>query len=165
MSDTEPPPGPAANRVRLRLLRDPFLYGAAAFALVVCGPISHYLGSLGDEGILLHGATRLLGGEVPHRDFFEVVPPGGFLIVAAWMTIAGGDFGAARVLAVGTIALIAALTYAATALASGHLGARSRLRPASSRDSRSPSPTPAAPYCASPFSPSWSRCVVPAPDS
>lgn len=109
-----------ANDSRRRLLRDPFLYGAAAFALIVCGPVSRYLGSLGDEGILLHGAIRLLRGEVIYRDFFEVVPPGGFLIVAAWMTIFGVDFGSTRVLAVGMIAIIAALSYAAATLASGH---------------------------------------------
>lgn len=102
-----------------RLLRDPFLYGAALFALIVCGPLFRYLGSLGDEGILLHGAMRLLRGEVIHRDFFEVVPPGGFLIVAAWMTLFGADFASTRVLAVGMIAVIAALSYAAGTLASG----------------------------------------------
>lgn len=109
-----------ANESRPRLLRDPFLYGAAAFAVIVCGPISRYLVSLGDEGILLHGATRLLHGEVLYRDFFEVVPPGGFLIATTWMTIVGDDFGSVRLLAVGTLALIAALTYAAGTLASGN---------------------------------------------
>ena len=102
------------------LLRDPFLYGAAAFALVVCGPLYRYLGSLGDEGILLHGAIRLLHGEMAHRDFFEIIPPGGFLIVAGWMKLFGADFGSVRILAVSLIALIAALSYAAAALASGH---------------------------------------------
>jgi hypothetical protein len=63
---------------------------------------------------------RLLRGEVIYRDFFEVVPPGGFLIVSAWMTIFGGDFGSTRVLAVGMIVIIAALSYAAATLASDH---------------------------------------------
>src|SRR5690242_16867414 len=104
--------------LKSRLLRDPCLYAAAAFALIACGPIYRYLGSLGDEGILLHGAIRLLRGEVIYRDFFEVVPPGGFLIVTTWMTIFGEDFGSTRVLAVGMIAIIAALSYAAATLAS-----------------------------------------------
>jgi hypothetical protein len=108
-----------ANRSERRLLHDPFLYGTAAFALMMCGPVSRYLGSLADEGLILHGATRLLRGEVIYRDFFEVVPPGGFLIVATWMTIVGADFGSTRVLAVGLIAAIAALTYASVVLASG----------------------------------------------
>jgi len=107
-----------ANADKSRLLRDPCLYAAAAFALIVCGPIYRYLGSLGDEGILLHGAIRLLRGEVIYHDFFEVVPPGGFLIVTTWMTIFGEGFGSTRVLAVGMIAVIAALSYAAATLAS-----------------------------------------------
>lgn len=103
-----------------RLLLDPFLYGVAAFALLVCGSLWRYLVSLADEGILLHGATRLLHGDVPYRDFFEVVPPGGFLITAGWMKVVGEDFGSARMLAVGILALIGALTYAAATLASGN---------------------------------------------
>jgi hypothetical protein len=103
-----------------RLLHDPLLYGTTAFALLVCGPFARYLGSLADEGILLHGATRLLQGEVMYRDFFEIVPPGGFLIAATWMTIVGADFGSTRALAVAMIAAIAALLYGATVLASGH---------------------------------------------
>lgn len=110
----------APPTTRSRLLRDPALYGVAAFALLVCGPVSRYLGSLADEGILLHGAVRLLRGEVIYRDFFEVVPPGGFLVMGAWMKLVGEDFGATRLLAVGTIALIAALAYAAATLAGGH---------------------------------------------
>jgi hypothetical protein len=68
-----------AETPRPRLLRDPLLYGVAAFAVAVCGAIFRYLGWLGDEGIILHGAVRLLGGETIYRDFFELGPPGAFV--------------------------------------------------------------------------------------
>jgi hypothetical protein len=75
--------------------------------------------TLGDEGVLLHGATRILAGEVLYRDFFGILPPGGYLIVAAWMKLFGPDFAGIRVLAVGIIVGIAALVYATARLSAG----------------------------------------------
>ena len=106
--------------MRAALLRDPVLYGVALFAILVCAPVFRYLGWLGDEGILLHGATRLLAGDTLYRDYFEVVPPGSFVMVAGWMKVFGAGFGSARVFSVGVIGLIAALLYCTTVLAAGN---------------------------------------------
>src|SRR5947209_5950395 len=102
------------------LLRDPALYGVALVALVVCAPCWRYVHWLGDEGVFLHAAARILGGEVLYRDFFEFLPPGSFLAVAAWMKLFGVGFGSVRVLAICVIVAIAALLYAAARLSSGH---------------------------------------------
>jgi len=74
----------------------------------------------GDEGVLLHGAERILRGDRLYLDFFELLPPGGFLITAAWFDIAGTSIGSARVLAILTIAGIACFTYLACRQASKH---------------------------------------------
>jgi hypothetical protein len=39
--------------------------------------------------VLLHGAERLLKGQRLYIDFFEFLPPGGFVILAAWFGITG----------------------------------------------------------------------------
>ena len=87
--------------------------------VLLCGPIFRWLSWLGDEGFLLHGAVRMLHGQRLYVDFFEFLPPGGFLIVELWMKIFGEGFAAARVLAIGVVALISALLYAAARVASG----------------------------------------------
>jgi hypothetical protein len=86
----------------------------------LCAPFFRYVFWLGDEGVLVHGAERLLRGEALYRDFFEFLPPGSFLAVAAWMRLVGADFGSVRLLAVCVIAGIGALTYAAARLVSGN---------------------------------------------
>jgi hypothetical protein len=101
------------------LLRDPLLYGVVLIGLGACAPYFRYVASLGDEGVLLHGAVRILRGEVLYRDFFGILPPGGYLIVTAWMNVFGVGFAGVRVLAVAVIVGIAALIYAAARLSSG----------------------------------------------
>jgi len=110
-------PGPEAG-AGPPLLGDPLLYAVALIASAVCAPVFRYVLWLGDEGVLLHGAARILGGEVLYRDFFEVLPPGSFLIITAWMKLFGAGFASVRVLAVGVIAVIAALLYATARLSS-----------------------------------------------
>jgi hypothetical protein len=63
--------------------------------------------------------VRILGGEVLYRDFFGILPPGGYLIVTVWMKLFGVGFAGVRVLAVGVIVGIAALVYATARLSSG----------------------------------------------
>jgi hypothetical protein len=103
-----------------KLLRDPALYGIALATLVLCAQFRLYVYWLGDEGIFLHAAVRILGGEVLYRDFFELLPPGSFLAVAAWMKLFGAGFGSMRALAICVIVAIAALLYAAARLSSGN---------------------------------------------
>src|SRR5262249_47672505 len=92
--------------------------GATVF--VLCLPFMRSIFGLGDEGMLLHGADRLLRGERLYVDFFEFLPPGGFLIVEAWLAITGTSMWSARLLAILTITGIACFTYLACRRASGH---------------------------------------------
>lgn len=101
------------------LVRDPLLYVVVLVALGACAPYFRYVGSLGDEGVLVHGAVRILSGEVLYRDVFGILPPGGYLLVAGWMKLCGAGFGSVRTLAVGVIAVTAGLTYVATRLSAG----------------------------------------------
>ena len=90
--------------------------GAATTGL--CLPFRRYVYWLGDEGILLHGAERILHGNRLYADFFEFLPPGGFVLVAAWFRVAGISVLSARSLAVLTIVGIACFTYLACQRAS-----------------------------------------------
>jgi hypothetical protein len=92
--------------------------GATTFAL--CLPFMRPIFGLGDEGMLLHGAERLLRGQRLYVDFFEFLPPGGFLIVTAWFGIAGVSLWSARLLAILTITGIACFIYLACRQASRH---------------------------------------------
>jgi hypothetical protein len=94
------------------------LVGATVF--VLCMPFVHSIFGFGDEGMLLHGAERLLRGQRLYVDFFEFLPPGGFLIVAAWLGITGTSIWSARLLAILTITGIACFTYLACRRASRH---------------------------------------------
>lgn len=94
------------------------LYGVVLVALAACAPFFRYVTSLGDEGVLLHAAVRILEGEVLYRDIFGILPPGGYLIVTGWMKLFGVGFSSVRALAVGLIVGIAALVYVAARLSS-----------------------------------------------
>jgi len=71
---------------------------------------------LGDEGVLLHGAMRILRGERLYSDFFEFLPPGGFAITTGWVKITGVSMLSARLLAILTITGIACFTFLACSL-------------------------------------------------
>jgi len=49
----------------------------------LCVPLIRYVWWLGDEGVLLHGAERMLRGEKIYIDFFQFLPPGGFMIMGS----------------------------------------------------------------------------------
>ena len=105
----------------IRPLRDPLLYAVPLLAIAYYVPILRWLSWLGDEGVLLHGAVRVLDGQTLYRDFFEILPPGAFLIPAAWLKVFGAGFVSARVFSSLVIATIAALLYTAARLTSGSL--------------------------------------------
>jgi hypothetical protein len=75
-----------------------------------------YLGA--DEGVLLHAAERMLQGRRLYVDFFEFLPPGGFVLTAAWFSVAGISVMSARSLEILTIVGIASFTYLACRRAS-----------------------------------------------
>jgi hypothetical protein len=87
-------------------------------AAVLCMPFIRTFGESGDEAVLLNGAERMLGGSRLYADFFEFLPPGGFVLTAAWFGIAGISVGSARSLAIMTIVGIACFTYLACRQAS-----------------------------------------------
>jgi hypothetical protein len=83
-------------------------------AAALCVPFIRTISGIGgDEGILLNGAERMLRGDRLYADFFEFLPPGGFVLTEAWFSIAGISVGAARSLAILTIVGIACFTYLA----------------------------------------------------
>jgi hypothetical protein len=86
-------------------------------AAILCVPFFRMVW-LGDEGILLHGADQMLQGRTPYVDFFEVLPPGGFLLTAAWLGVFGTSIVSVRSLAILTITGIAVFTYLACRQAS-----------------------------------------------
>ncbi|MBV9265776.1 MAG: hypothetical protein JO061_06380 [Acidobacteriaceae bacterium] len=59
-----------------------------AFVRVVTGTV--------DEGTFLHGAERVLRGELPGRDFVEPAGPGSFVWLALWFRLFGVSFLTAR---------------------------------------------------------------------
>src|SRR5262245_35378054 len=61
----------------------------AVVTLLLCVPYYRVVIWVGDEGVLLHGADRLLQGEKLYSDFFEFLPPGGFVLTALWFNFAG----------------------------------------------------------------------------
>ena len=86
-------------------------------AAVACVPFIR-TAVMGDEGVLLNGAERILRGSSLYADFFEFLPPGGFLLTAAWFSIAGISVGSARSLAILTVVGVACFTYLACRQAS-----------------------------------------------
>ncbi len=68
---------------------------------------------VGDEGVLLNGADRMLRGSRLYADFFEFLPPGGFVLTAAWFGVTGISFGSARLLTILIVVGIACFTFLA----------------------------------------------------
>ena len=64
-----------------------------------------------DEGIVLQGATRILDGQVPYRDFFTFYTPGSFYLAAAVFRIFGNSFVVARSTVAVAGALCSVVTY------------------------------------------------------
>src|SRR3954452_8340594 len=80
-----------SKRVRLAVV--------ALLTAISCLPFLRSVFSLGDEGTLLQGADRLLRGEKLYRDFFEFLPPGGYILTAGWFRLTDVSLLSARVLA------------------------------------------------------------------
>ena len=99
---------------------DSLLWVTLLSTVGICAPFFRYVQWLGDEGVTLHGADRIIRGERLYAEFFEFLPPGSFLVVAAWMELIGSSFASMRVLAIGVIVAIAGLTYVAARLTSGN---------------------------------------------
>ena len=80
-------------------------------SILLCLPYLRTFFALDDEGVLLYGADRMLQGKSLYGDFFEFLPPGGFVITALWFSLTGVSVLSARALAILVIAGIAGFTY------------------------------------------------------
>jgi hypothetical protein len=87
------------------------LVAVALLTGLSCLPFLRIVFLLGDEGVLLQGADRLLRGERLYRDFFEFLPPGGFLLTAGWFGLTNVSLLSARVLAAFNFIGIACILY------------------------------------------------------
>jgi hypothetical protein len=92
---------------------DPWLLIVLGLTILICLPFLRMVYGLGDEAILLNGAERMLHGEIIYKDFFEFLPPGGFILTSWWFAFAGISVLSARILGLLVIAGIASLTYLA----------------------------------------------------
>jgi hypothetical protein len=99
--------------------RDPWFWAVVVFSVAYFLPVFRLLGSLSDEGVIVHGAIRIHDGQVPYRDFFEFLGPGSFFVLAAWLKVFGATFDAVRLLLIVTLTLIGALTYVSARMVSG----------------------------------------------
>lgn len=71
----------------------------------------HFTGMEPDEGILLQGAQRILGGQVLYHDFFSFYTPGSYYALALLFRIIGSSLAVARTaLALGG-AILSSITY------------------------------------------------------
>lgn len=87
-------------------------------------PFLHFLSqTVGDEGTLILGADRVAQGQVPFRDFFEVMGPGTFYWLALFFKVFGTTWLATRIdLLLTTLGITLLLFYLARRLRGG-LGA------------------------------------------
>ena len=97
---------------------------AVVFAVTVayCAVLPRNLNPA-DEAVYLYEAKRLLAGQVPYRDFFEITTPGWMLLMAALFRVFGTDLGTARAAA----AVIHGAAAAAIVLLCRQLGVRRAL--------------------------------------
>jgi hypothetical protein len=87
---------------RVRIPRRPVVVAVLAFAYLMTYPL---IIGRSDESHLLHGARRLLDGQVLYRDFFEIITPLSFYFIAGAYWIGGTTLRSARI----AIALVNAL--------------------------------------------------------
>lgn len=83
----------AGLRTRVPLLR---LFAVACLSAGYLFFFARILWRVGDEGTIVYGAIRVARGEVPYRDFFEVMGPGSFYWLAGWFDVFGTSWFALR---------------------------------------------------------------------
>jgi hypothetical protein len=88
----------------------PVILAALSVAMVLASPLRGL--ELGDEGVVALGGWRILAGQVPYRDFFEVVLPLPLLTLAGAYRLLGVTVAAGRAVAVLYSAALAALLLA-----------------------------------------------------
>jgi hypothetical protein len=97
----------------MRLLRRE---GTAAAVFLLTGLWLYWLNArrfvlIGDEGIYIDGARRILAGQVPYRDFFLVMGPGTFWLEALAFRVFGMTLPAARAMMILDLSIMAACVF------------------------------------------------------
>jgi hypothetical protein len=90
------------------------LFFLPSFILLLVGitfGIGRLVDNVHDEGIIAHGALRVLNGEVPYRDFWNLYGPAQFWILAALYKIFGVSLLTERVWDIFVRAMICLFTY------------------------------------------------------
>ena len=69
-----------------------FLLLIDGFFLILISSIFHFLFSKfglnpTDDGFILAGSRRILNGEIPHRDFISIRPPGSYFLHVIWLIL------------------------------------------------------------------------------
>ena len=110
-----PPPPHALERhdsSRMSLADAWIMLALAAVSIFYLAPFSNTLVFLDrDEGIVLQGATRILGGELPYRDFFSFYTPGSYYWNAFLLKTFGDSILVPRAVMVLYGAFFSVLTY------------------------------------------------------
>ena len=88
----------------------PYLLLAAGCAVYLYPFMRLFAGS-GDEGSLINGAVRVTEGQVPFRDFFEVMGPGTFYWIALFFKLFGTNWMATRISLMLTFVVTTSLLY------------------------------------------------------
>ncbi len=97
-----------ARRIFLKAL--PYLVLATGCVVYLYQFIRLFAGG-GDEGTLIDGAVRITEGQVPFRDFFEVMGPGTFYWLAMFFKLFGTTWIATRISLIVTLVVTALLIY------------------------------------------------------
>jgi dolichyl-phosphate-mannose-protein mannosyltransferase len=97
------------NRLGLRSGLTVLLLASLSCLCWLGGLVTHL--SLYDEGLAVYGAERVLGGEVPYRDFWTLYAPGQFYALAAVFHFCGPGLLAARVYSAAVQLLIVVCAY------------------------------------------------------
>ena len=93
----------------------------ALCSLIYLYPFMRVLMQGTDEGTLMYGAVRVMEGQVPFRDFFEVMGPGTFYWLALFFKVFGTTWLASRIcLAVTSLATALVMYYLARQIGSKH---------------------------------------------
>lgn len=78
-------------------------YLISFFLAILLGLVYTFLfrsGDMGDEGLILEGTQRIMSGQIIYRDFFSLIPPGLYYLLALAWSIFGKYYLVARLLSI-----------------------------------------------------------------
>ncbi len=102
----------------------------AALGLAVAWPRFRCGMDMADEGFLAYGAERVLQGQIPHRDFVSLQPPGSFYVAALVFKLLGVSLASLRIFGLFIYLTLIWLIYAIARLGAGPLLALAAAIPA-----------------------------------